>query len=113
MACRCGRCSRSALRSGTACRSSPSSARRYRGARRPRMAEVTTTGHAIETILLEERRYPPPEEFAKQANAQPDIYEQGFEEFWEREGRERVTWFQDFDELYEWELPYAKWYLGG
>ena len=28
------------------------------------MAEVTTTGHAIETILLEERRYPPPEDFA-------------------------------------------------
>src|SRR5437870_1902435 len=77
------------------------------------MAEVTTTGHAIETILLEERRYPPPEDFASQANAQPDIYEQSFEEFWEREGRERVTWFQDFDQLYEWEQPYAKWYLGG
>src|SRR5213080_1647331 len=77
------------------------------------MAEFTTTGHAIETILLEERRYPPPEDFASQANAQPDIYEQSFEEFWEREGRERVTWFQDFDQLYEWEQPYAKWYLGG
>src|SRR5213595_1519115 len=77
------------------------------------MAEVTTTGPAIETILLEERRYPPPEDFASQANAQPDIYEQSFEDFWEREGRERVTWFQDFDQLYEWEQPYAKWYLGG
>ncbi|MGH3105040.1 MAG: acetate--CoA ligase, partial [Gaiellaceae bacterium] len=28
-------------------------------------------------------------------------------------GRERVTWFEPFTELYEWELPYAKWYLGG
>ena len=27
--------------------------------------------HAIDTMLLEERRYPPPEEFAAQANAQP------------------------------------------
>src|SRR5918911_4832090 len=36
---------------------------------------VETQQHAIETILLEERRYPPPEDFASQANAQPDIYE--------------------------------------
>src|ERR1044071_8710012 len=77
------------------------------------MAEATTTGHAIETILLEERRYPPPEDFASQANAQADIYDKSFEEFWETEGRERVTWFQDFEELYEWEQPYAKWYIGG
>src|SRR5213595_3030812 len=77
------------------------------------MAEATTSGPAIETILLEERRYPPPEDFASQANAQPDIYDRGFEEFWEAEGRERVSWFQDFEKLCEWELPYAKWYLGG
>src|SRR5919206_1597619 len=74
---------------------------------------VETQQHAIETILLEERRYPPPEDFASQANAQPDIYDRGFEEFWETEGRERVTWFEPFQKLYEWEPPYAKWYLGG
>ena len=67
----------------------------------------------IETLLAEERRYPPSPEFAAQANAQPSIYETPFEELWEREGRERVTWFEPFAELYEWELPYAKWYLGG
>jgi acetyl-CoA synthetase len=69
--------------------------------------------HTIETILLEERRYPPPPEFAAQANARPEIYERDFEEFWETEGREQVSWFEDFTELCEWELPYAKWYLGG
>ncbi len=68
---------------------------------------------AIETLLDEERRYPPPPEFAAQANAQPDIYDLSFEELWEREGRDRVTWFEPFTGLYEWELPYAKWYLGG
>jgi acetyl-CoA synthetase len=67
----------------------------------------------IETIFLEERRYPPPPEFAAQANARPDIYERGFEEFWESEGRERVTWFEPFTKLLEWETPYARWYLGG
>src|SRR5262252_3250315 len=76
------------------------------------MAEAMT-GPAIETILLEERRYPPPPEFAAQANAQPEIYDRDFDEFWETEGRERVSWFEDFTELYEWEPPYAKWFLGG
>jgi acetyl-CoA synthetase len=68
---------------------------------------------AIDALFLEERRYEPPPDFAAQANAQPDIYERDFEEFWEAEGRERVTWFQDFEKLYEWEPPYAKWFLGG
>jgi acetyl-CoA synthetase len=68
---------------------------------------------AIETMLLEERRYPPDPEFAAQANAQPEIYERDFEELWETEARERVTWFEPFTQLYEWEPPYAKWYLGG
>ena len=70
-------------------------------------------GVAIETMLLEERRYPPPEDFAAQANAQADIYERDFEEFWETEARERVTWFEPFSELLDWKPPYAKWYLGG
>src|SRR5689334_2914369 len=74
---------------------------------------MTPTGPAIETILLEERRYPPQPDFAAQANAKPAIYEQSFEDFWEAEGRERVTWFQEFETLCEWELPYAEWYVGG
>jgi acetyl-CoA synthetase len=71
---------------------------------------VTNT---IDTMLLEERRYEPDPEFARQANAQPDIYERDWEEFWETEGRNRVTWLEPFSALYEWKPPYAKWYLGG
>jgi len=77
------------------------------------VASETEQHHTIDTMLLEERTYPPAPEFAKQANAQPDIYEEDFEAFWEREGRERLTWFEPFTKLYEWEPPYAKWYLGG
>ena len=72
------------------------------------MAEPT-----IDNLYNEERRYPPSPEFAAQANAQPGIYERDFDEFWTTEARERVSWFEPFGELYEWELPYAKWYLGG
>ena len=74
---------------------------------------ATPNAHAIDTLLLEERRYPPPDDFVAQANAKADVYERSFEEFWESEGRERVTWFEPFTSLLEWELPYARWYGGG
>jgi len=70
-------------------------------------------GDTIETLLGEERRYPPPPEFAAQANANANIYERDFEEFWETEAHEHVSWIEPFTKLLEWELPYAKWYLGG
>jgi acetyl-CoA synthetase len=90
---------------------SGASAGRTRGAAEP--ANPSGSQSTIETIFLEERRYPPPPEFGAQANARPDIYERGFEEFWESEGRDRVTWFEPFTKLLEWETPYARWYLGG
>jgi acetyl-CoA synthetase len=71
------------------------------------------TAQGIDTLFLEERAYPPPPDFAAQANAQPDIYERDAAEFWETEARERITWFQPFTELLQWEPPFAKWYLGG
>ena len=64
-------------------------------------------------MQLEERRYPPPPEFAAAANAQPDIYDREPLEFWADEARKRVTWFEPFETVCEWELPYAKWFLGG
>ena len=69
--------------------------------------------HTIETLSDEERRFPPSPAFTAQANAGAEIYDEPFEAFWERNGRERVTWFEPFGELYRWELPYAQWYLGG
>jgi acetyl-CoA synthetase len=70
-------------------------------------------GQDIETLFLEQRRYRPSSEFVKQANAQPDIYEKSQEEFWRTEGEQRVSWFKPFDQVYEWEPPYAKWFIGG
>jgi acetyl-CoA synthetase len=67
---------------------------------------------AIETMFLEERRYPPDPDFAAQANAQQEVYERDFEELWGMEA-ERITWFEPWTTLLEWEAPYAKWYVGG
>ena len=94
---------------------------RHRGRRRephgfsvrPDALSSDGTGAAIETMFLEERRYPPPEDFAAQANAQPDIYERDFEEFWETEGASGSPGSSRSPSCYEWEPPYAKWYLGG
>ncbi len=74
---------------------------------------METGSQSIDTLLLEERRYPPPEEFSARANARAEIYDEGLEAFWEREGRERVSWFEPFTKVLDWELPYAKWFLGG
>jgi acetyl-CoA synthetase len=78
-------------------------------------ADQQPSGHAIETLFLEERRYPPQPEFVAQANAQPDIYRRAedFEGFWREEALRRVSWFQPFDKVLEWDLPYAKWFPGG
>src|SRR5256712_6656959 len=76
------------------------------------MSEVPSAGHAIETLQSEEGRCKPDPEFSTQVNAKPDIYRQGFDEFWIEEAR-RATFFEPGTKLYEWKPPYAKWYLGG
>ena len=65
---------------------------------------------AIETMQVEERRYKPSPEFSQQANAQPEIYHRGFDEFWTEEAK-RVAWFEPWQGLYEWQPPYAKGYV--
>ena len=67
----------------------------------------------IDALFVEHRTYPPPAGFAATANAQPGIYDLDPDEFWEMQGRERVSWFTPFEQLKEWDPPNAKWYLGG
>lgn len=74
---------------------------------------MTVDAQRIDALQEEGRSFPPPPEFAAEANAQPGIYDRSFEDFWTEEARQRVTWFKPFDKLYEWKPPYAKWYLGG
>jgi acetyl-CoA synthetase len=77
------------------------------------MATNAPVTQNIDTLLLEQRRYPPPPEFAAQANAKPDIYDKALEDFWRDEARARLSWFTPFDHVLEWKPPYAKWFLGG
>jgi acetyl-CoA synthetase len=77
------------------------------------MSEGERETRSIDALLREDRTYPPPEDFARAANAHADVYDRDPDEFWETEGRERLSWFRGFDELCEWNPPYARWFIGG
>ncbi|MGF1599770.1 MAG: acetate--CoA ligase [Acidimicrobiales bacterium] len=66
---------------------------------------------------VEDRSFPPPDEFVAQANvADRSLYDEAeadYEAFWARQARELVTWTKDFDTTLEWDLPFAKWFVGG
>ena len=69
----------------------------------------------IEALFSEAREFPPPPEFAANANMKADAYahaDQDFEGFW-AEQADRLTWFRKWDTVLEWDLPYAKWFIGG
>ena len=70
----------------------------------------------IADLLLEERAFPPPEEFRRQANINdPEVYaraERDPEGFWAAFARE-LDWFTPWSQVLEWKPPHAKWFLGG
>jgi acetyl-CoA synthetase len=70
----------------------------------------------IAALLEEERTFPPPEEFKRQANINdPKIYEEAArdpEAFWAK-AAEELDWFKRWDKVLEWDPPWAKWFVGG
>ena len=75
------------------------------------------SNQAIEEFYTENRSFPPSEVFQRGAlTADQTLYEEAdtdYEAFWARQARELLTWSQDFHTTLEWDLPYAKWFLGG
>ena len=71
---------------------------------------------AIETLFDERRTFPPPPGFSANANENdPAIYERAaadFEGFW-AEQAELLEWINPWHTVLEWNLPYAKWFIGG
>ncbi|MDQ3448630.1 MAG: AMP-binding protein, partial [Chloroflexota bacterium] len=66
--------------------------------------------------MAEHRRFPPPEPFARDANATRAVYAEAEADplaFWERRAREKLSWDRPFETVLEWEPPFAKWFLGG
>ncbi len=71
---------------------------------------------ALSALLHETRRFDPPAEFARRANAQPGIYEEAAAdpEAWWAEQAGRLTWERPWDRVLDWDdAPFAKWFVGG
>ncbi len=70
----------------------------------------------LDILLKEERVFPPPEGFRKQANVRDaGVYGQAAKDrlaFWESFARQ-LHWFRPWDQVLEWKLPYARWFVGG
>ncbi|GLZ54529.1 acetate--CoA ligase [Actinomycetospora sp. NBRC 106378] len=57
--------------------------------------------------------YPPDPELSKTANVRPEMKDMDLEEFWDSQAKERISWFEPYDTVLDWQLPYAKWFVGG
>jgi len=70
----------------------------------------------IQTLLHEGRSFPPLPEFTRTANiGSADIYGTAAADpgaYWAQEAA-RLHWFEPWRTVLEWELPFAKWFVGG
>jgi len=71
---------------------------------------------AIQALLQEDRRFSPPESFVAQANVKDAvIYEEARKDpqaFWAAQA-ENLHWFKPWDQVLQWDPPFAKWFVGG
>ena len=69
----------------------------------------------LEAWLEETRSFPPSSEFAAQANAQPEIYNEASKDpvAWWRSQADRLSWDVAPTKTLEWDLPFARWFSDG
>jgi acetyl-CoA synthetase len=70
----------------------------------------------IDVLLQENRKFPPSEEFRREAIASDEnLYAEAAadpEAFWEKMACE-LEWMKPWDKVLEWKPPHVKWFLGG
>jgi acetyl-CoA synthetase len=72
------------------------------------------TDHQLDTLLSEQRRFPPAPGFTAQANATAELYQAGRdrEAFWAEQAG-ALQWIAPWRRVLDWQLPHAKWFVGG
>ena len=76
---------------------------------------------AIESILQEKRLFPPPAEFSQDAHIKSlEEYQQLYDKaaadpqgFWAELAEQELDWFQPWDNVLDWQPPFAKWFVNG
>ena len=88
----------------------------------PRAAKPTQPAPArIESVLHEERVFPPPKAFAKRAFLRSlaeyrKLYRESIEapeKFWGKQAKDELIWFKPWTKVLQWKEPFAKWFVGG
>jgi acetyl-CoA synthetase len=78
---------------------------------------MTTSMTSIDSLLHEDRRFPPSPDFAKNAIAKPELYERASADrlaFWADQSRELLHWHTPFTQTLDWSnAPFAKWFADG
>jgi acetyl-CoA synthetase len=79
-----------------------------------------SVGTNMDSLLRENRLFPPPPEFSKKAHVKSLadyelLYQRSIsdpESFWAEAARD-LHWFAPWTKVLEWNLPWAKWFVGG
>jgi acetyl-CoA synthetase len=70
---------------------------------------------SLENLSYEDRTFPPTKTFIDNANTKSDIYDEADKDhlaFWEKQAN-RLHWDQKWNQVVDWQLPFAKWFIGG
>jgi acetyl-CoA synthetase len=70
---------------------------------------------SFENLSYEDRTFSPSDSFIKNANVKSDVYKEADSDrlaFWEKQAN-RLDWDQKWSQVVDWQLPFAKWFVGG
>jgi len=73
------------------------------------------SSESFENLSYEDRTFLPSDLFVKNANAKSDIYQEADSDrlaFWEKQA-DRLHWDTKWSQVVDWQLPFAKWFIGG
>ncbi|GGH14554.1 acetate--CoA ligase [Silvibacterium dinghuense] len=84
------------------------------------MTSLSSSDTTLSSSLRENRVFPPPEEFAAKAHVKnlaeyEALYARSVSDpdgFWNEVAQE-LHWFKPWEKTLEWDLPWAKWFVGG
>ena len=79
------------------------------------------TDQTITSVSREHRKFRPSAEFKAQANLGSEaVYKKLYaesvnspEKFWGRMGKDELVWRKPFKKVLDWQMPHAKWFVGG
>ena len=76
-----------------------------------------TDANAIDALGWENRKFPPSDAFKREAlltgTFMYDDANEDYQGFWARQSADLLDWSQDWSTICEWDLPFAKWFVGG